>query len=68
MKEQLIALVNWAQTIPAFMKFNQSDKVALLRARAGEHLLLGAAWRSIGVDDVLLLGNDCIIPKDASEY
>ncbi|KAB7500550.1 Hepatocyte nuclear factor 4-beta [Armadillidium nasatum] len=67
MKEQLIALVNWAQTIPAFMKFNQSDKVALLRARAGEHLLLGAAWRSIGVDDVLLLGNDCIIPKDASE-
>lgn len=31
-------------------------KVALLRAHAGEHLLLGAAKRSMAYKDILLLG------------
>ncbi|KAJ8927004.1 hypothetical protein NQ314_020567 [Rhamnusium bicolor] len=37
--------------------------VALLRAHAGEHLLLGLARRSMHLKDVLLLGNNCIITK-----
>ena len=40
------------------------EQVALLRAHAGEHLLLGVARRSTKVKDVLLLGNNMIIPKD----
>ena len=40
------------------------EQVALLRAHAGEHLLLGVARRSTKMKDVLLLGNNMIIPKD----
>uniref|UniRef100_A0A7M4FNW8 Hepatocyte nuclear factor 4 gamma n=1 Tax=Crocodylus porosus TaxID=8502 RepID=A0A7M4FNW8_CROPO len=42
-------------------------KVALLRAHAGEHLLLGAAKRSMMYKDVLLLGNNYIIHRNSSE-
>ncbi|KAG7237903.1 hypothetical protein INR49_031696 [Caranx melampygus] len=41
--------------------------VALLRAHAGEHLLLGAAKRSMLYKDILLLGNDYIIPRNCPE-
>ncbi|XP_019399548.1 PREDICTED: hepatocyte nuclear factor 4-gamma [Crocodylus porosus] len=41
--------------------------VALLRAHAGEHLLLGAAKRSMMYKDVLLLGNNYIIHRNSSE-
>jgi len=37
--------------------------VALLRAHAGEHLLLGVARRSMALRDTLLLGSDVIIPR-----
>ena len=39
-------------------------QVALLRAHAGEHLILGVAKRSLQHKDVLLLGNDVIIPRN----
>lgn len=42
-------------------------QVALLRAHAGEHLLLGLARRSMHIKNVLLLGNDFIIPRVSSE-
>jgi len=45
-----------------------SLKVALLRAHAGEHLILGVARRSINLRGILLLGNDMIIPKDPREW
>ncbi len=38
--------------------------MALLRAHAGEHLLLGVARRSLRHKDFLLLGNNMIIPRD----
>ena len=40
-----------------------SLQVALLRAHAGEHLLLGLARRSMNLQNILLLGNDMIIPR-----
>lgn len=42
-------------------------QVALLRAHAGEHLIMGVARRSLGVKEVLLLGNDAIIPRNTPE-
>ncbi|KAI4538523.1 hypothetical protein MG293_011926 [Ovis ammon polii] len=42
-------------------------QVALLRAHAGEHLLLGATKRSMVFKDVLLLGNDYIVPRHCPE-
>ena len=40
-------------------------QVALLRAHAGEHLLLGATKRSMVFKDVLLLGEDTACPARA---
>lgn len=37
--------------------------MALLRAHAGEHLLLGVARRSMALRDTLLLGSDVIVPR-----
>ncbi|XP_044154210.1 hepatocyte nuclear factor 4-alpha isoform X1 [Bufo gargarizans] len=67
MKQQLLVLVEWAKYIPAFCELPLDDQVALLRAHAGEHLLLGAAKRSMIYKDVLLLGNDRVVPRNCSE-
>lgn len=63
MKQQLLMLVEWAKYIPPFTELPLDDQVALLRAHAGEHLLLGLARRSLHLRDVLLLGNNSIITK-----
>lgn len=39
------------------------SQVSLLRAHAGEHLLLGLAKRSLMLKDVLLLGNNRVITR-----
>ncbi|XP_069489674.1 hepatocyte nuclear factor 4-beta-like [Ambystoma mexicanum] len=67
MKQQLLVLVEWAKYIPAFCELPLDDQVSLLRAHAGEHLLLGVAKRSIPYQDFLLLGNDFIIPMHCPE-
>jgi hypothetical protein len=64
MRDQLLVLVDWAKYIPAFVELPLDDQVALLRAHAGEHLLLGVARRSMLLKDVLLLGNNYIITKN----
>ncbi|XP_055598218.1 transcription factor HNF-4 homolog isoform X2 [Uranotaenia lowii] len=63
MKQQLLILVEWAKSIPAFVELQLDDQVALLRAHAGEHLLLGLSRRSMHLPEMLLLGNNCIITK-----
>lgn len=67
MKQQLLVLVEWAKYIPAFLELGLDDQVALLRAHAGEHLLLGLAKRSLYLKDILLLGNDYLIPRQSAE-
>lgn len=63
MKQQLLIIVEWAKSIPVFIELKLDDQVALLRSHAGEHLILGVARRSMYLDDILLLGNNCIITK-----
>ncbi|CAK7289330.1 Hepatocyte nuclear factor 4-gamma [Vulpes lagopus] len=67
MKQQLLVLVEWAKYIPAFSELPLDDQVALLRAHAGEHLLLGATKRSMMYKDILLLGNNYVIHRNSSE-
>ncbi|XP_012216638.1 hepatocyte nuclear factor 4-gamma isoform X3 [Linepithema humile] len=67
MKEQLMILVEWAKIIQPFSELSLDDQVALLRAHAGEHLLLGVARRSMHLKDVLLLGNNYIITRNCPE-
>ncbi|XP_029447363.1 hepatocyte nuclear factor 4-gamma [Rhinatrema bivittatum] len=67
MKQQLLVLVEWAKYIPAFCELPLDDQVALLRAHAGEHLLLGVAKRSMLFKDILLLGNGYVILRNSSE-
>ncbi|KAH9499748.1 Hepatocyte nuclear factor 4-alpha [Bulinus truncatus] len=63
MKQQLLVLVEWAKLIPCFSELPLDDQVALLRAHAGEHLILGVAKRSIPMSEVLLLSNDSVITR-----
>ncbi|ELT88964.1 hypothetical protein CAPTEDRAFT_172322 [Capitella teleta] len=63
MKQQLLILVEWAKYIPSFCELPLDDQVALLRAHAGEHLLLGLARRSLPFKDLMLLGNDYVLPR-----
>ncbi|XP_048859365.1 hepatocyte nuclear factor 4-gamma isoform X1 [Brienomyrus brachyistius] len=67
MKQQLLVLVEWAKYIPAFSELPLDDQVCLLRAHAGEQLLLGVAKRSMPYKDVLLLGTDHVIRRDCHE-
>lgn len=66
-KQQLLVMVEWAKMIPSFAELTIDDQVALLRAHAGEHLLLGCAQRSLHLKDCLLLCNDYIIPRISTE-
>ncbi|KAF4078646.1 hypothetical protein AMELA_G00201280 [Ameiurus melas] len=50
MKQQLLVLVEWAKYIPAFCDLPLDDQVALLRAHAGEHLLV---WLRQPTDNTL---------------
>uniref|UniRef100_A0A0B7ANU6 Uncharacterized protein n=1 Tax=Arion vulgaris TaxID=1028688 RepID=A0A0B7ANU6_9EUPU len=63
MKQQLLVLVDWAKLIPCFCELPLDDQVALLRAHAGEHLILGVAKRSLPFSEALLLSNDSIITR-----
>ncbi|XP_058873238.1 hepatocyte nuclear factor 4-gamma isoform X3 [Acipenser ruthenus] len=67
MKQQLLVVVEWAKYIPAFCELPLDDQVSLLRAHAGEHLLLGVVKRSTPYKDLLLLGNDYIIQRNCPE-
>jgi len=65
MREQLLALVDWAKFIPAFAELPLDDQVALFRAHAGKNLVMGVARRSLKCQNVLLLGNNFIIPRNS---
>ncbi|XP_030205516.1 hepatocyte nuclear factor 4-gamma isoform X1 [Gadus morhua] len=67
MKQQLLVLVEWAKYIPAFGELPLDDQVSLLRAHAGEHLLLGLAKRSMPYKDFLLLGSGSVIQRNGPE-
>ncbi|BFZ19193.1 hypothetical protein BsWGS_22232 [Bradybaena similaris] len=63
MRQQLLLLVDWAKRIPCFTELPLEDQVALLRAHAGDHLILGVAKRSTSLPDILLLSNDSVITR-----
>ncbi|KAG9336920.1 hypothetical protein JZ751_030033 [Albula glossodonta] len=67
MKQQLLLLVEWAKRIPEFCALPVDDRVLLLRAHSAEHLILGVARRSLPYNDIILLGNDFIIPVNGPE-
>ncbi|XP_056242151.1 hepatic nuclear factor 4, beta isoform X1 [Seriola aureovittata] len=62
MKQQLLLLVEWAKHIPEFCSLPIDDRVTLLRTHSAEHLILGAARRSLPYNSLILLGNDSVIP------
>ncbi|XP_029937788.1 hepatic nuclear factor 4, beta [Myripristis murdjan] len=67
MKQQLLLLVEWAKLIPEFCSLPLDDRVALLRAHSAEHLILGAARRSLAYNNLILSGNDFVIPLRGAE-
>ncbi|XP_062278711.1 hepatic nuclear factor 4, beta isoform X1 [Scomber scombrus] len=67
MKQQLLLLVKWAKHIPEFCSLPINDRVALLRTHSAEHLILGAARRSLPYNNLILLGNNFVIPLRGAE-
>lgn len=67
MKQQLLLLVKWAKHIPEFCGLPIDDRVTLLRTHSAEHLILGAARRSLPYSNLILLGNDFVIPLRGAE-
>nr|XP_046242901.1 hepatic nuclear factor 4, beta isoform X2 [Scatophagus argus] len=67
MKQQLLLLVEWAKHIPEFCSLSINDRVKLLQAHSAEHLILGAARRSLPYDNLILLGNDFVVPLGGAE-
>ncbi|XP_028257605.1 hepatic nuclear factor 4, beta [Parambassis ranga] len=67
MKQQLLLLVEWAKHIPEFSSLPLDDRVTLLRAHSAEHLILGAARRSLPYNNIILLGNDFVIPLRSAD-
>lgn len=69
MRKTLCAFVKllkeqFSQLNPLFVYYLQ---VSLLRSHAGEHLLLSLARRSLPYRDILLLGNDTILPRHVTD-
>ncbi|XP_069549468.1 hepatic nuclear factor 4, beta [Brachyistius frenatus] len=67
MKQQLLLLVEWAKHIPEFCSLPIEDRITLLRTHSAEHLILGAARRSLPYNNLILLGNDFVIPLSGAE-
>ncbi|XP_044058433.1 hepatic nuclear factor 4, beta isoform X2 [Siniperca chuatsi] len=67
MKQQLLLLVEWAKHIPEFCSLPIDDRVTLLRTHSAGHLILGAARRSLPFYNLILLGNDFVIPLRGAE-
>ncbi|XP_038557129.1 hepatic nuclear factor 4, beta isoform X1 [Micropterus salmoides] len=67
MKQQLLLLVEWAKHIPEFCSLTIDDRVTLLRTHSAGHLILGAARRSLPFYNLILLGNDFVIPLRGAE-
>ncbi|KAM9366989.1 hepatic nuclear factor 4, beta [Symphorus nematophorus] len=67
MKQQLLLLVEWAKHIPEFCSLRIDDRVTLLQTHSAEHLILGAARRSLPYYNLILLGNDFVIPLRGAE-
>ena len=67
MKQQLLAFIEWAKEVPYFDSLNLSDRIALVREHACEHLLLQASYRSLGVNDFVLLGNGTVASSSSAD-
>lgn len=68
MEQQLLALIEWVKPIEAFKNLTLSDRAALVRAHACEHMLLQASYRSLnGVKDSILLGNDTVVSGSSKD-
>ena len=65
-EQQLQALVRWAKQIPHFIEFSTSDQVALLRNGWNELMIAGVSFRSIGVDDGLVLANGVVVKRETA--
>ncbi|GMT02950.1 hypothetical protein PENTCL1PPCAC_25124 [Pristionchus entomophagus] len=60
---QLLLVIEWAKTLPAFAALSTDDQTALLRHFASQQLVLCVAYRSINAANTLKLINDSYIPR-----
>ena len=66
MHQQLILMVEWAKQLDQFRRLPMQSQIGLLRHFSAQHLVICAAFRSIGAkNDAIWLTNDTCLPRDA---
>uniref|UniRef100_A0A1I7U4T4 Nuclear receptor domain-containing protein n=1 Tax=Caenorhabditis tropicalis TaxID=1561998 RepID=A0A1I7U4T4_9PELO len=61
--QQLVLFIEWAKSLPQFLLLAQPDQSALLKGSAASIIVLGVAFRSIGltVENTICLANDTLL-------
>ncbi|KAI1701092.1 ligand-binding domain of nuclear hormone receptor domain-containing protein [Ditylenchus destructor] len=66
MHQQLILMVEWAKNLEQFRQLPMPSQIGLLRHFSAQHLVICAAFRSIGFgSDAVWLTNESCVPRDA---
>lgn len=63
---QLYQLVEWAKHIPHFTELPIEDQVVLLKSGWNELLIAGFSYRSIDVEDGIVLANGLVVYRDSA--
>ena len=64
MHQQLILMVEWAKQMEQFRRLPMQSQIGLLRHFSAQHLVICAAYRSIGAKEIMLNNYSCL-PRDA---
>ncbi|GMT01033.1 hypothetical protein PENTCL1PPCAC_23207 [Pristionchus entomophagus] len=61
--QQLVLIVEWAKSLHPFTLLSKEDQTALLKANAGQIIVLGVAFRSRGENNALFLSNEKLLEQ-----